>query len=884
VKRARFWSFQPIKRVPPPSLKTGPLGWARNPIDQFIQSKMGEHVLAPSPEADRRTLIRRLSFDLLGLPPNPSDVATFLADPAADAYERLVDRLLASPHYGERWARHWLDLVRYAETAGHEFDYDIVNACGYRDYVIRALNADLSYDRFVTEQIAGDLIDPPRRSADARLNESILGTGFYFLGEGTHSPVDVREEQMRRIDNQIDVISKTFLGLTVACARCHDHKFDPITTRDYYAIAGVLRSSRHQQAFIDPPQRIAPSIGRLVNLKTTIASLVREAISQTPDLFARQVAAGWLECATDRSAARPTSRMPKGESEEVIFEDFNRDSFDGWSVTGDAFGDGPSRNGDLRLELANGNGRLVSIKPGQAHSGLISDRLRGVLRSRSIAIENRYIHWLVAGKSGRINVVVDGFEKIRDPIYGELTRKIDAGDQPRWVTQDLGMWIGHSAYLEISDGSTVDFGGPSGQIEEGGGYIAVDEIRLSNRPTPLRPDGSDADQLRGLPAPAVDLTQVIKALRLKSHDAAGDRLAGAVAEARAVEQQVPDPTLALAIVDGTGEDERIHIRGSHKSLGEVVPRRFVEILGGSEPETREGSGRLDLARRMIDPRLNPLLPRVLVNRLWAHHFGDGIVKSTDDFGAMGQKPSHPELLDWLVSELIDHGWSLKAMHRLMVTSSTYRMVSTPHGDLERLDPTNTFLHRMNVRRLEAEAIRDSLLAASGRLVHSMYGKSIPVHLTSFMEGRGRPGESGPLDGDGRRSLYLSVRRNFLNPMFLAFDTPAPFSTMGRRNVSNVPAQALTLMNDPLVVSQARLWAERIAAGPSRSASSRLDELYEIAFSRQPTNDEARACLAFLDRQMQAGQMRQGHDQERQVLAWADLCHILINMKEFIFID
>jgi hypothetical protein len=220
----------------------------------------------------------------------------------------------------------------------------------------------------------------------------------------------------------------------------------------------------------------------------------------------------------------------------------------------------------------------------------------------------------------------------------------------------------------------------------------------------------------------------------------------------------------------------------------------------------------------------------------------------------------------------------------MVTSSTYRMVSTPHGDLERLDPTNTFLHRMNVRRLEAEVIRDALLAASERLVPAMYGKSTPVHLTSFMEGRGRPRESGPLDGDGRRSLYLSVRRNFLNPMFLAFDTPAPFSTMGRRNVSNVPAQALTLMNDPLVVSQARLWAECVTAETGRDARSRLDDLFETAFSRPPTDQEARACLAFLDRQTQARQAKPGYDQDGQVLAWADLCHVLVNMKEFIFID
>ena len=308
---------------------------------------------------------------------------------AADAYERLVDRLLASPGYGERWARHWLDLVRYAETAGHEFDYDIVNAFRYRDYVIRAFNADLPFHRFVTEQIAGDLLESPRRHPADGFNESILGTAFYFLGEGTHSPVDVREEQMRRIDNQIDVISKTFLGLTVACARCHDHKFDPITTKDYYALAGFLRSSRHQQALIDRPERIARQIERLHELKKTIAGCTGGGVGAS---LGR------------RSPRRGRRRRRRAGADEVVFDDFDRDSFDGWFVSGDAFGGRPSQPGDLRLDLADGASRLVQVKPGQAHSGVISDRLSGVLRSRSFTIEARYIHWLVAGRGGRINV------------------------------------------------------------------------------------------------------------------------------------------------------------------------------------------------------------------------------------------------------------------------------------------------------------------------------------------------------------------------------------------------------------------------------------------------------------------------------------------------
>ncbi len=503
------------------------------------------------------------------------------------------------------------------------------------------------------------------------------------------------------------------------------------------------------------------------------------------------------------------------------------------------------------------------------------------MRSRSFVIESRYIHWLIAGRGGRINVVVDGFEKIRDPIYGELTKRIEVGDEPRWVTQDLAMWLGHSAYLEISDGGTVDFSGPNALPEKGQGYIAVDEIRLSNHPTPL-PSRSRA--AAGTPG-VIDLAARVDELKKSGRSPLAERLAAAIAIARDIEPRLAEPTTALAVIDGTGENEHIHIRGSHRNLGEVVPRRFLTVLGGTDlsPGT-SGSGRLELAQRMVDPVANPLLPRVFVNRVWKHHFGEGLVKSTDDFGAMGQKPSHPELLDWLAARFVDQGWSIKALHRLMVTSNTYRMTSVPQGDVERIDPTNTLLHRMNVRRLEAEAIRDSLLAASGELVSRIYGPPVPVHLTSFMEGRGRPAHSGPLDGAGRRSLYLNVRRNFLNPLFLAFDVPVPFSTMGRRNVSNVPAQALTLMNDPMVVAQARIWAERVAAACGEAPRARLASLYETAFGRPPGDQEIRACLDFVEMQKQSHAAAGKKSQEIQRLAWSDLCHVLVNMKEFIFVN
>jgi hypothetical protein len=417
------------------------------------------------------------------------------------------------------------------------------------------------------------------------------------------------------------------------------------------------------------------------------------------------------------------------------------------------------------------------------------------------------------------------------------------------------MWLGHRAYIELSDGGTVNYTSAPSRYADASGYLAVDEIRFAGGPPP-------AARARVSAASEVDLAE-----------RSGAELAGVLERYRAIEATIPPPTLALAITDGTGEDAPVHIRGSTRTLGETVRRRFLEVLSGpTESVPPEGSGRLELAGRMVDPA-NPLFARVMVNRLWAHHFGQGIVPTPDDFGVMGQPPTHPALLDDLAARFIASGWSIKAMQRLMVLSSTYRMSSRPIAESERADPANRLLHRMNVRRLEAEAIRDALLAVSGRLDRTLYGPSVAPYLTPFMDGRGRPAQSGPLDGDGRRSLYLNVRRNFLNPMFLAFDFPVPFSTMGRRNVSNVPAQALTLLNDPLVLEQARLWAERLLSeNAGQPLETLVDHLYRSAFGRPPTGDESAAALQFLG---------PGSVDAR---TWADLCHVLINVKEFIYLN
>ena len=917
-KRSRHWSFQPIKRPTIPEIRDPAI---RNAIDAFLSLKRQAAGLIAAPEADRRALIRRVTFDLAGLPPTPDEIKAFLDDASSDAYEKLVERLLASPAYGERWGRHWLDLVRYAETLGHEFDFEMPYAYQYRDYVVRALNADLPYNRFVTEHIAGDLLAQPRRHPTLHFNESVIGTGFYFFGEGKHSPVDIRAEGAERVDNQIDVLAKTFLGLTVSCARCHDHKFDPIWTKDYYALAGYMRSSRFQvldnrpkepthtiikqmQEHLEQAQAIGVDISAQ-RLKTALARLDGEEQSR----FVRS----FPEFASLPRDAKPEARRDllkklEGQRAEAtkqrVFADFSAPDLSGWYPGGEAFGDRSCRAADAVLDASKPLPVQKLLGSGGVTSGRLGVRLNGALRSPSFTIENRHILFRVAGRGMRLNLIIDGFQQIRDPIYGGLTFGVNHGDAFRWHVMNVSMWIGHRAYIEC--------------LDDNDGYLMLDRVLFSDGGPP--PEAPNSLLMKLLEEENLDarlrslLDDVVAQWRAGKLDSLPDgrqraqlvnhllsspilqRLGEPIADEQKkrvemmgylqqrahLEGTLPGPMPVMSITDGSGENEHVFIRGNHRTLGEEAPRRLLEVLSGKEQAApKQGSGRLELAQRLTDPS-NPLLARVMVNRLWHHHFGTGIVRSVDDLGHQGQPPTHPELLDWLASEFMGEPgasatgarWSLKAMHRLLLTSAAYRMASRGDARAEELDPENKLWHRYPVRRLEAEAIRDSILAVSGRLDRGMGGQGVMPYLTPHMQGRGRPGASGPLDGNGRRSLYINIRRNFLTPLFLAFDYPIPFTTIGRRSVSNVPAQALAMMNNPFVRQQAELWARRVLAKPGPSPQERVIALYEMGFGRLPAEDETAAALEFLKDQGPMDDVR----------SWAELCHVLLNVKEFIFVN
>ncbi len=1176
-RKAKHWAWKPIAHYEPPNVarsrreRNAAFAESDN-IDRFIEAKLEEKGLTPTPAADRRTLLRRVYFALIGLPPTPAEAEEFVADkaPTREALARVVDRLLESPHFGERWARHWLDLVRYAETLGHEFDYPLHHASQYRDYVIRALNTDVPYDRFVVEHVAGDLLnvgwvessrptnhtrekpnggsrglDPPyvaRLHPIDGYNESLIATGFWFLGEDKHAPVDAKAEQATRIDNQLDVFSRTFLALTVACARCHDHKFDAIRTMDYYALAGFMQSSRRQTAYLDPHGKIDAAVADIKRQRERLAGAQLEnrrkpaPKTNTPVERERTSLSDYLFAAYEVMHGTPkpedAKEVARGQRPDEVFEDFESDSFAKWKVEGSAFERGPTEGtppgqmpvsgfegkrlldswagsdehtgkltsqpfvirhrtikfligggkhpgetcfnlkvGDKVVQTATGknnerlepmvwdasqwrdkeavlevvdsrkggwghinldqivfsdagdalmtkrplaavvryrepklnvlvlervvrllqseevrqpthpwwlwhefssrpldgkpasfdarkrelaeriaaeqkraeesvtktelfedfssarfvdlqhpaegrwlmaDGRYLKSSKGQdhslqpsaishqpdkfwfatgwsfgngpnaegiAHSGELSPKLRGVLRSPTFTITQPQILYRVAGKNARIRLILDGYQMMdfSGLLFSGTTFEVNTDGKWIWHRQagDLQNHLGRRAYIEL--------------IDDGDGWIACDEIRFANGgPEPIAPPYLSHAKL--LADPSIKSVNDL-AKRIVGHVSNVPNTASADGHVENVPHEIPEPLRAIAICDGNAVDEHVFIRGSHKNLGPEVGRRNLEALDGIDQpivDHEPGSGRLQLALRLIDAKSNPFVPRVAVNRVWHHLFGRGIVESVDNFGVLGKEPTHPELLDHLAESFVADGWSLKRLIRRIVLTNAWQQSSEPPAlelatKTNELDPQNLWLHRAPIHRLEGEAIRDSMLLIAGRLDRKSFGPSVPVHLTPFMQGRGRPGNSGPLDGDGRRSIYTSINRNFLSPMMLAFDTPIPFTTIGRRNVSNVPAQALILMNDPFVLDMSKRWAERsLKESPDLTPEQRIERLYLDAFTRSPTSAEQAEDLAFLHEQAKSyNLLADGWTKHAQV--WTDLCHVLFNVKEFVFV-
>jgi hypothetical protein len=869
ARKAEHWCWHPPQAVAPPAVKN--VGWCRNDIDRFTLARLEAAGLEPTSEAPREVLVRRASEILTGLPALAEDVVRVTADPDPLAYEKYVDHLLGSSHYGERFARHWLDVARYGETRGHEFDFPIPNAWQYRDWVVRAFNADLPYDQFVREQIAGDLVNSPRLTAGGA-NESVIGTGFWLLGEEVHAPVDIRQDEADRIDNRVDTFGKAFLGLALGCARCHDHKFDAISDEDYYAIAGMVMSSSYRQV---PFETLEYNRGIAARLAAIDATLHREllplietvtGVTVLPDAASNDVAATAGETVlanyTKMNAATPII------ADAAAWE---------WVPAGQPTIVTPNEEGriPIRVELlghARSNAVWATTKStGERDSKPLGDvdRAGRVLRTPKRRVTEGVLWHRVRGNL-QIFTVVDSHVILQGgPLHGPNLMTVDTKGEWEWIKQDLRRDIkdwdaGHVVHVEYAAIS-----GAAGVAET----VAVIE-------QPTRVDSAEPVRVNERLASA-DLdwtTEAAVALLDKAKRSLAER-AAILADAKLVSATAP------ALLDGNGIDQFVLLKGSAARPGAISRRRFLEAIDGpAQPEwPRHSSGRKELADRVLDPA-NPLTSRVIVNRVWHHLFGRGLVPTTDNFGKLGEAAADPlaqALLDTLAVRFIAEGWSVKRLVREIVTTSTWRMASAPSARGVGLDPLNLLMHHHPLRRLEGEAVRDKILAVSGRLDRTLGGPSVELFLSDFHEGRGRP-KAGPLDGAGRRSLYTKIRRNFLPSFLLAFDMPVPFQAMGRRNVTNVPAQALTLMNDPFVAEQATLWAKATLADSAVSSAQRIDLMYRMAFARQPTAEEQSVALAFLAEQAK----RHGGDfatDPQYEPAWSDLAHALINTKEFIFV-
>ena len=960
-KRSQAWLWQSPRPQPMPRVED--TAWSGNPIDQFILARLESKGLRPASPAAPEVWLRRVHFGLTGLPPRREELVEFLADPSAEARERVVDRLLASPQFGERWARHWMDLMRYAESRGHESDYLIANAWHYRDYLIRAFNADVPYPQFLKEHLAGDLLPNPRLRPGTDSNESVLGTGWAFLGEEVHSPVDIRQDECDRLDNKVDVFTKSFLGLTVACARCHDHKFDPISTQDYYALTGFLMGASFRQVRFEAMENNRRMASELASVRQErwpglVKELGRKMKAQSGALPRHWLAAlgeAVPEVSKDselpsewQSAMRAAASDPahalypwlarslelRGEvsaipflqpaatpglsSDVRVIADFTRSDYRPWKVDGEAFGsrplaageavsapDGLGLGGLMRFGAARRDPfwKRLAVAPGNENdSGELgaTGRSGQMLRTPTLTLQSGRLHYLLRGAT-RVYAAVDSHLMLAGPLHGQLIGHFDTGPSsaPRWVTHELGAYSGHRTHIEF---------GPMGDrpLEVLMVVEAPEVPRWLPEGAPstwVGPEVSTLDQAAGALGRAIDRIGdalehgktvpgnllPLADLLVRQPALVGPLEAGwarAQEDSRRQESAIADRVqwisrTAVAWMDGTGVDEFVLVRGKPFKPGPVAPRSLPSAFPKARPITDPStSGRLELAEQLTDPD-NPLVARTLVNRVWHHLMGRGIVPTVDNFGTLGEAPTHPELLDHLAWQFLhEDGGSIKKLIQRIVLTQTYAMGhQSADPRAEQIDPANRLWHRMPVRRLEAEAIRDAALEVSGRLDPAVGGPPVPVHLNEFVIGRGRPDNSGPLDGAGRRSVYQGVRRNFLSPTLLTFDTPTPFSTVGRRNVTNVPAQALALMNDPFFHEQAELWAARLLRElPTAEASERIRWMYETAFSRRPTPAETEACLGSLV------DLRRLHGSDTaETVIWTDLAHALFGANDFIYL-
>ncbi len=1229
-ERKKWWSLQPVRRAEPPTVKN--TWWSEHPVDRFVLARLEEHELQPAARADKRTLLRRATLSLTGLPPTPNEMQVFLADKSPKAFDGAVDRLLDSSRFGERWARHWMDLVRYCESHGSQGDPELPNAYRYRDYLIRAFNADVPYDQLVREHIAGDLLPQPRWNAVEKINESAIGPAHLRMVELGFVPVDALGDQVKVVDNQIDVYSKAFLGLTASCARCHNHKFDAISQEDFYALYGIFVSSRPGQVLIDSPElldrnrdelsqlklsirdglaaawltaatmlpdqlrqqsrreaQIVELTDRLVQLRDGIAAiedparavvlknrgqagngslpvpdsrwsfagdardrigkhhgeLLGGAVIRNGRLILDGIAANMRTVPIDRDIHEKTLEAwvtlsnldqrgggvigldtPEGQFfDSIVFGELNPQH---WMAGSDFFNrsqdsGGPPetapfgqlihvvivyakdnsitlyrngkrygmtyRKGTLRPFLKGQSRflfgqRLSDINPPLAGeveearvylralsadelaasfqagpAGVTAAELAAVLRPEqreqltALTTEQNRVHqqltalklaggdpWIAALADARSNIAnplhlwhqfsTDGpvlsaevlrerWTKLADYWHSEMKARHEINQsqfntlwdlrgeqQQEWFPSGTGLnWEGaaqpepaagprratanggisieadgdrvvrgiHPAgifthgissrhtgvllsprFLIQTDSISVRALGQNSMVRlvienypigNGGIYPAIrlsrDELGWLRLDTAYRKGSyahfefitdpveraffgaaqiATSNQSELPRETTVPIASMLQDSSPTSSDELGLRYADCLQNAvhawhsrslsdddtafldfflrrnllpttlaalpqlresveryRQLEREIPVPRRAPGVLEASAFDQPLLERGQHTRPGQPVPRRGLSLFGLT-PFATSHSGRLQLAEQTASAQ-NSLTARVMVNRLWQHLFGKGIVGTVDNFGRLGGEPTHPELLDYLAARFVhDEKWSIKSMLRALITSQAWQQASLASETAREVDANNDWLSHMPVRRLEAEAIRDSILATSGQLDLTMYGPGVNVYYVDKTEGGG---PKGPINGDRRRSIYQRIRRNAANPFLEVFDAPRPSTTRGRRDVTNVPAQSLTMLNDPFVIEQSARWAESLIA-EGAPTEQRIRRMFVLALSREPDADELQASVDYLTELADEHSVAVA-DMSGNAAIWQDFAQSLFCLKEFVYV-
>ena len=917
-KRAVWWSFQPLKYKIPPKPEFP--DWQKNTIDSFIFAGLKKMKLRPIKEADKYTLLRRAHLILTGLPPTTEEVKHFISDKAPNAYEKLVDKLLGSKKYGEKWARHWMDWYRYSNSHGSEGDPGIPYSDQYRDYLIRALNNDVPYDQLIKEHIAGDLLAKPRINKELGINESAIGPAHFRMTPIGFGVTDAYDEQVNVIDNQVDVMTKAMLGITVACARCHNHKFDPISQKDFTRLYGVMLSTKQSTVLIDTKEKQNKNKKEIAALKKDIRQeLASFWISKTNEIPNK------LSAELNVPAPKPLARLPKGKKlsreerierkkqekrikDEIdlrnslkkvehpfqvftlkqnekkipntiqaqlshiqkIFKQNEKAKKDAsfyldfrdpknssrYFTSGNGI-DGISPAGSFALNNK-GDNALMGIYPAGIYSHMTSTKHAAVLSTEFFKVQNQYYMMNTAGDEAQSRTPMRNYPLSHGGLH---PNKVLENSNPDWQTAPgrWSYWVGEQAHFELRTAKDIIPRQGSDKSWFGAVELYIGNQKLSNEPTSILTVLQNPDSIKDAPSIDKAYIEIVKAILIKwqkgtindketlflqpfiQHNILTNKISELpksiqekINQYRKLEKEIPIPTRAPGLLEAEVVDQRLMTRGDYKKQEEPVERQFLEIFSNKK-YSKSNSGRLELADDMVS-EVNTLKSRVLVNRLWSYVFGQGIVKSTDNFGRLGSTPSHPELLDYLADNFEKNNWSIKKALRQMLTSRTFRSESQNSAKADEVDPENYYLSYFTPRRLEAEAIHDTL--------HSLTGKNF------------------------KRAVYDQVIRNRLNPFLTTFNRPTPVTTMSSRLSTNVPAQALTMMNDFTVNISGKVFNTAHYRKHLKSDEDKIKALFMHCYSRPATKHEIEQCKKFL----------QSSNSD-----WIRLTETILNSKEVIYV-